>query len=285
MIRLPHFADFCVSKGKLNELQQIILHLTPQSFDIHQIVSICREHKLFIALCYLYNEACLDYAEPINDMYYKIISMETDINFIISGGYQLILYLKYTINGTTFPLCNILSTPLKAKQHILNILFNDENQYKILRHLLALDLAEILNILKIIFDDKHLFVHQGKKRNSSSSISNSPNVSRRNSINNTSPSSDKNNKSHRSSIDIQNNIDLLDPTIQLKYISKTENKLEFVGSYSAASHQSIPMLCYGSYRELDNQLKGIFYIYIFLICETPFFEILHFILYTYKYNI
>merc|ERR1712154_315085 len=75
---MQNFADYMVSKDKINELEQIILHLSPQSFDIHQIVSICRRHKLFIALCYLYNEACLDYAEPIKDIFYKIMASEKE---------------------------------------------------------------------------------------------------------------------------------------------------------------------------------------------------------------
>ena len=179
---MQNFADFMVSKYKINELEQIILHLSPQSFDIHQIVSICRQHKLFIALCYLYNQACLDYSEPINDMFYKIMNENENNNnsnddwiplknheLLIQRGYQLILYLKYTMNGMTFPWCNKLPTPLRAKQQILHTLFNTRKQYQILRHLLALDIKEILfNIIKVAFEDKHLFRNSSSSTNSSS---------------------------------------------------------------------------------------------------------------------
>ena len=186
---LHGFVEYLVAKNQINSLEQIILHLSPNSFDFDQIIRICRDYQLFTGLCYVHNNAFKHFGAPICDMYdliilplFKQLEQNKKNNTLISRinqkGYHLLLYLNFILNGTTFPWCQTLKTPTRAKQGVLNILFNTrptraatkrngkdqstsqtkmQQKYDILRFLIDLDLKETLNCLEICFDDKHLF--------------------------------------------------------------------------------------------------------------------------------
>ncbi|TVU33578.1 hypothetical protein EJB05_25403, partial [Eragrostis curvula] len=88
-------------KGWLQRVEQCILHMDISSLDFNQVVRLCREHGLYGALIYLFNQGLNDFRTPLEELLSVI--QNTNRKEAASTGYRMLVYLKYCFQGLAFP--------------------------------------------------------------------------------------------------------------------------------------------------------------------------------------
>ncbi|KAJ1265956.1 hypothetical protein BS78_08G113600 [Paspalum vaginatum] len=89
------------AKGWLQRVEQCILHMDISSLDFNQVVRLCREHGLYGALIYLFNQGLNDFRTPLEELLSVI--QNTNRKDATSTGYRMLVYLKYCFQGLAFP--------------------------------------------------------------------------------------------------------------------------------------------------------------------------------------
>ncbi|KAG8076620.1 hypothetical protein GUJ93_ZPchr0006g40989 [Zizania palustris] len=89
------------SKGWLQRVEQCILHMDISSLDFNQVVRLCREHGLYGALIYLFNQGLKDFCTPLEELLFVI--QNTSRKDGASTCYRMLVYLKYCFQGLAFP--------------------------------------------------------------------------------------------------------------------------------------------------------------------------------------
>ncbi|KAL5199338.1 hypothetical protein ABZP36_020541 [Zizania latifolia] len=89
------------SKGWLQRVEQCILHMDISSLDFNQVVRLCREHGLYGALIYLFNQGLKDFRTPLEELLSVI--QNTSRKDGASTCYRMLVYLKYCFQGLAFP--------------------------------------------------------------------------------------------------------------------------------------------------------------------------------------
>ncbi|CAM0947372.1 unnamed protein product [Alopecurus aequalis] len=88
-------------KGWLQRVEQCILHMDISSLDFNQVVRLCREHGLYGALIYLFNQGLNDFRTPLEELLSVVQSVtRKDAS---STCYRMLVYLKYCFQGLAFP--------------------------------------------------------------------------------------------------------------------------------------------------------------------------------------
>ena len=155
-----------------DRLEQCILHLDPQSFDIHQMVTTCRSLELYNALIYVYNHSLHDFISPVIDLLKEI---EKDIGVFeqdiqkhrTQTDYKLFVYLAFVLTGKSFPSGALEeSVAKKARRDIYAFLFSESHipgieigsasQYPYLKLFLRFDAREFFKVLSLAFHDAFL---------------------------------------------------------------------------------------------------------------------------------
>ncbi|XP_039788000.1 uncharacterized protein LOC120654510 isoform X5 [Panicum virgatum] len=88
-------------KGWLQRVEQCILHMDISSLDFNQVVRLCREHGLYGALIYLFNQGLNDFRTPLEELLSVI--QNSNRKDAASTGYRMLVYLKYCFQGLAFP--------------------------------------------------------------------------------------------------------------------------------------------------------------------------------------
>ncbi|KAF7077699.1 hypothetical protein CFC21_082223 [Triticum aestivum] len=88
-------------KGWLQRVEQCILHMDISSLDFNQVVRLCREHGLYGALIYLFNQGLNDFRTPLEELL-SVIQNATRKD-ATSTCYRMLVYLKYCFQGLAFP--------------------------------------------------------------------------------------------------------------------------------------------------------------------------------------
>ncbi|CAD6252061.1 unnamed protein product [Miscanthus lutarioriparius] len=88
-------------KGWLQRVEQCILHMDISSLDFNQVVRLCREHGLYGALIYLFNQGLNDFRTPLEEL--LSVVQNTNSKDDTSSGYRMLVYLKYCFQGLAFP--------------------------------------------------------------------------------------------------------------------------------------------------------------------------------------
>ncbi|XP_066321059.1 uncharacterized protein [Miscanthus floridulus] len=88
-------------KGWLQRVEQCILHMDISSLDFNQVVRLCREHGLYGALIYLFNQGLNDFHTPLEEL--LSVVQNTNSKDDTSSGYRMLVYLKYCFQGLAFP--------------------------------------------------------------------------------------------------------------------------------------------------------------------------------------
>ncbi|KAJ4795229.1 Vacuolar protein sorting-associated protein 8-like protein [Rhynchospora pubera] len=88
-------------KGWLQRVEQCILHMDISSLDFNQVVKLCREHGLYGALIYLFNQGLNDYKAPLEELLSVVQSSPWKEASRIC--YRMLVYLKYCFQGLAFP--------------------------------------------------------------------------------------------------------------------------------------------------------------------------------------
>jgi hypothetical protein len=88
-------------KGWLQRVEQCVLHMDISSLDFNQVVRLCREHRLYGALIYLFNKGLDDYRAPLEDL--LVVLRNSQRENAPAVGYRMLVYLKYCFSGLAFP--------------------------------------------------------------------------------------------------------------------------------------------------------------------------------------
>ncbi|KAK3152034.1 hypothetical protein QOZ80_2BG0153450 [Eleusine coracana subsp. coracana] len=88
-------------RGWLQRVEQCILHMDISSLDFNQVVRLCREHGLYGALIYLFNQGLNDFRTPLEELLSVI--QNASRKDAASTCYRMLVYLKYCFQGLAFP--------------------------------------------------------------------------------------------------------------------------------------------------------------------------------------
>ncbi|KAF3191769.1 Vacuolar protein sorting-associated protein 8 [Orbilia oligospora] len=174
------------SLGLESRLEEVICHLDPRTMDIHQVTGLCKEHGLYDALIYVWNQALSDYITPITEILALIIPLITpsdcaEVQSLNStNALKIFPYLSYILTGRSYPTGEIMSDSeaISAKAMLYYFLFlgrsiqwpkgtsdyiltktanhNNEPSFPYLRAILEFDAASFLSCLNEAFEDPFL---------------------------------------------------------------------------------------------------------------------------------
>ncbi|KAK6504003.1 Vacuolar protein sorting-associated protein 8 [Arthrobotrys conoides] len=169
-----------------SRLEEIICHMDPRTMDIHQVTGLCKEHGLYDALIYVWNQALSDYITPMTELLALIIPLITpndgaEVQSLNStNALKIFPYLSYILTGRSYPTGEIMSDSeaISAKAMLYYFLFlgrsiqwpkgtsdyvltkttnhNNEPSFPYLRAILEFDAASFLSCLNEAFEDSFL---------------------------------------------------------------------------------------------------------------------------------
>lgn len=179
-----------VSKGWESRLEEMICHMETATLDLDQVTGLCKQHGLYDALIYVWNQALNDYITPLIEMLALLIPLmrEADeeasadmLNEEHSGvnALKIFPYLSYTLTGRIYPTGDLLDhePSMKAKAELYWFLFSgksivwpkgsnkrfltrpnqsQEPSFPYLRMILKFDAPSFLSALNEAFEDSFL---------------------------------------------------------------------------------------------------------------------------------
>ncbi|KAI1031468.1 hypothetical protein LB504_000558 [Fusarium proliferatum] len=177
-----------VSRGWESRLEEMICHMETVTLDLDQITLLCKQHSLYDALIYVWNQALGDYITPMIDLLSLLIPLMVDGDFTANNpaddffsinAFKIFPYLSYTLTGRVYPNDEAMSEEMatKAKSEIYWFFFsgrtitwpkgsgnefrtipNSESQpsFPYLRMILKLDAPSFLSALNEAFEDPFL---------------------------------------------------------------------------------------------------------------------------------
>ncbi|OQR79338.1 vacuolar protein sorting-associated protein 8-like [Tropilaelaps mercedesae] len=159
------FVNLLSCENKFGELERSLVQLSVTSIDIHQVMTICKENRLYDAIIHIHNAAMLDYTGPIEEMV-DIIAAPLATNrepsyAEVEVGNKLIVYISCCLAGAAYP-CGVLSKTeaRRAHQCIVQYLTTPvpsgsvRSPFYCLRTLLHFNAREFLNVLSLAFQDE-----------------------------------------------------------------------------------------------------------------------------------
>ncbi|QIW96475.1 hypothetical protein AMS68_001993 [Peltaster fructicola] len=175
-----------VSQNEATRLEEILCRLEPQSFDLDQMTTLCKQHNLYDALIYVWTEAIRDYVTPLTDLLELIKLAEpgseddafTDSPFYDSAM-KIFPYLAFSFTSRAYPSGEIMGNDdaFHAKADLYEYLFSgtpiawppgskkvlhttgdhqSEPAYPYLVLLLQFDTANVMGMLNEAFEDSFL---------------------------------------------------------------------------------------------------------------------------------
>ncbi|KAM0564606.1 hypothetical protein ACHAPJ_000821 [Fusarium lateritium] len=177
-----------VSQGWESRLEEMICHMETATLDLDQTTLLCKQHSLYDALIYVWNQAIGDYITPMIDLLSLLIPLMVDGDFTANNpaddffsinAFKIFPYLSYTLTGRVYPNEETMSDEMatKAKSEIYWFFFsgrtitwprgsgnefrtipNSESQpsFPYLRMILKLDAPSFLSALNEAFEDPFL---------------------------------------------------------------------------------------------------------------------------------
>lgn len=172
-------------KGLNNRLEEMLCHLDPQTMDIDQITTLCKQNRLYDALIYVWNQALGDYTTLV--VYFlDLLKVQARSNgnadaiatvADIAGASKVFPYLSYVLTGRVYPTGSPMSNSqaVLAKADLYHFLFSGggsfiaksdrtadgpvlshDGSYPILRRILDFDAPSFLSVLNEAFEDSFL---------------------------------------------------------------------------------------------------------------------------------
>ncbi|TGZ81830.1 hypothetical protein EX30DRAFT_340258 [Ascodesmis nigricans] len=168
-----------------SRLEEMICQLDTQTLDIDQITRLCKEHRLYDAMIYVWNRALNDYITPTIDLLRLLLpliehgNLENSDTANATDALKLFPYLAYTWTGRVYPTGEELPEPeaSQAKAQLYYILFlgrtitwpknsgrvfltssssEVEPSFPYLRLILQFDAASFLSAMNEAFEDPFL---------------------------------------------------------------------------------------------------------------------------------
>ncbi|KAK3902618.1 Golgi CORVET complex core vacuolar protein 8-domain-containing protein [Staphylotrichum tortipilum] len=177
-----------VSKGWESRLEEIICHMNTATLDLDQITTLCKQHRLYDALLYVWNQGLRDFVTPMFDLLALLVPLMQNGQY--SGGQmeaenygvnalKIFPYLSYVFTGRVYPTGEALpeSVAQTAKAELYWLLFSgksitwpkdsnkrlltrpnqsQEPSFPYLRLILGFDAASFLSALNEAFEDSFL---------------------------------------------------------------------------------------------------------------------------------
>ncbi|OQV20288.1 Vacuolar protein sorting-associated protein 8-like protein [Hypsibius exemplaris] len=101
------FIELYESRDQFVSIEACVVRLKVSSFDIHQVVGVCRQYDLFDGLAYVFTTAFADARTPLEEYLLRLRrEMRGKPNLpdeIVALGNKLIVYLSCCLNGLTYP--------------------------------------------------------------------------------------------------------------------------------------------------------------------------------------
>ncbi|TLD24549.1 hypothetical protein E2P81_ATG11885 [Venturia nashicola] len=96
------------SKDRAKRLEEMICRLDTGTMDLHQTTTLCKQHRLYDALIYVWNQAIGDYITPFIDLLslIKLIHLdEANANneSLMASAMKIFPYMAYTFTGRVYP--------------------------------------------------------------------------------------------------------------------------------------------------------------------------------------
>ncbi|KAH7321257.1 golgi complex component [Stachybotrys elegans] len=180
--------NYYVTKGWETRLEEMICFMETATLDLDQITLLCKQHSLYDALIYVWNQALNDYITPMIDLLSLLIPSMTSGGSLVQGGdddyysinvVKIFPYLSFTLTGRVYPNEEPMDDDkaTKAKAEIYWFLFsgktiewprggnrefrilpNSDSQpsFPYLRLILKYDAASFLSALNEAFEDSFL---------------------------------------------------------------------------------------------------------------------------------
>ncbi|KAM0504130.1 hypothetical protein ACHAP8_002535 [Fusarium lateritium] len=177
-----------VSRGWESRLEEMICHMETATLDLDQTTLLCKQHSLYDALIYVWNQGIGDYITPMIDLLSLLIPLMVDGDFTANNpaddffsinAFKIFPYLSYTLTGRVYPNDQTMSEEMatRAKSEIYWFFFsgrtitwpkgsrnefrtipNSDSQpsFPYLRMILKLDAPSFLSALNEAFEDSFL---------------------------------------------------------------------------------------------------------------------------------
>lgn len=175
------------SQGLDSRLEEMICHLETATMDIDQITVLCKQHNLYDALIYVWNQALGDYITPLVDLFDLVKLQQGYANnedmaatsvYSVSAS-KVFPYLSYIFTSRMYPTGDELpeKEASKAKGELYSFLFSGktvvwpkrggrpiltkpekspEPSFPYLRLILEFDAPSFLSTLNAAFEDNYL---------------------------------------------------------------------------------------------------------------------------------
>jgi hypothetical protein len=179
-----------VRKGLESRLEEMICHMETATLDIDQVTTLCKQHNLYDALIYVWNQALNDYITPLVDLLSLLIPLAQNGDYFTDGNImedpifgvnalKMFPYMSYTFTGRVYPTGGNLGEDeaLNAKAELYWFIFSgktitwpkgsgktfltapsqaQEPSFPYLRMILKFDAPSFLSALNEAFEDSFL---------------------------------------------------------------------------------------------------------------------------------
>lgn len=182
--------SYFVSKGFESRLEEMICHMETATLDIDEVTTLCKQHNLYDALIYVWNQALHDYITPLIDLLTLLIPLVQNGEYFPDGNVmedpifgvnslKMFPYMSYTFTGRVYPTGDKLEDQeaMNAKAELYWFLFSGksiswprgnpksfltkpseeiEPSFPYLRIILKFDAPSFLSALNEAFEDSFL---------------------------------------------------------------------------------------------------------------------------------
>jgi len=177
-----------VAKGWESRLEEMICHMNTATLDLDQITLLCKQHGLYDALLYVWNQALNDFVTPLFDLLSLLVPLlqteqssgnQMDAEIYAVNALKIFPYLSYVLTGRVYPTGEALPEDVaqQAKAELYWLLFSgksitwpkgsnkrlltkpnqsQEPSFPYLRLILNFDAASFLSALNEAFEDSFL---------------------------------------------------------------------------------------------------------------------------------
>lgn len=178
-----------VTRGWESRLEDLICQMETATLDLDEITILCKQHGLYDALIYVWNQAMNDFITPLIDLLTLLVPHmqdgeyvagdEMEQDFYAMNAFKIFPYLSYILTGRVYPTEEHMPEDVqsKAKAEIYWFLFSgktiawpkgsenpfrtrpaeaSEPSFPYLRMILKFDAASFLSLLNEAFEDPFL---------------------------------------------------------------------------------------------------------------------------------
>ncbi|GAO15468.1 hypothetical protein UVI_02057100 [Ustilaginoidea virens] len=184
---VKHLVNHYVWKGWEGRLEEMICHMQTTTLDLDQVTLLCKQHNLYDALTYIWNQALGDYITPLIDLLSLLIPLvangtqpgDPHDSYFSVNALKIFPYLSYTLTGRIYPNGELMEeeASAKAKAELYWFLFSgktvewpkgsekefltqpgqdSEPAFPYLRMILRFDAPSLLSALNEAFEDSFL---------------------------------------------------------------------------------------------------------------------------------